>query len=161
VLASARTYPLFAVEPLSVLTQIQMDAVLGFRTIRAVVADDLDDLVKQVGTLAPPRADDPGLEMRPIRRMAGEQQTLQPSDRRLVAERDSRRLGVKPPQHPAIFGCPKAPAEDVVEGVQIPPPRVVAKQPRNSRAKPSKSEKHAPSMTSTGMSSVELVMNPV
>ena len=73
-----------------------------------------------------------------IERCDGWQVRRSPSSRRacrLVAERGPRRLRVEPPQHPSVLGRPEPPSEQVVEGIQIPPPRVVAEQPRELAGK--------------------------
>src|ERR1044072_1198935 len=62
--------------------------------------------------------------------MTGEEKPFQLSSRRLVAERGPRRLRVEPPQDPSVLGCTEASSEYVVEGIQVPPPPVVAEQPR-------------------------------
>ena len=66
--------------------QLQMDAVSGLVAIGAVIADDVDDLIEQRWTFATLRADNLGLDSRTVRRVAGEEKSLSPSDHRLVAE---------------------------------------------------------------------------
>jgi hypothetical protein len=65
------------IRPAQYLDQLQEDAVFGLVTAWAVVADDFDEIVEQGRTLAAPRAADPGLDIRTVRRMAGEE-PLQP-----------------------------------------------------------------------------------
>jgi hypothetical protein len=103
-----------------------VDTDSGLVALGTVIADDSDDLVEQRRAFPTLRADKLGLDGRTVRRVAGEEKLLPPSDRRLVAECGPGLLRAKPSQDPTVVGCPEASAEDVVEGVRVPSPRVVA-----------------------------------
>ncbi|WIY01961.1 hypothetical protein QRX60_49525 [Amycolatopsis mongoliensis] len=90
-----------------------MDPVFGLAGIGAVIADDFDDLIEQRRTFATLRTEKLRLDGRTVRRVASAEKLLQPSRRRLVAERGPGQLGVKPSQDPlesfAWSGCPVMP----------------------------------------------------
>jgi hypothetical protein len=66
----------------------------GDDTAGAVVTNDLDDLIEERGTFTLFRVPDPVSDAGTVRRMTGLENLLQPSARRLEAERNPRRLGV-------------------------------------------------------------------
>jgi hypothetical protein len=103
---------------------------------------------------SPGRDGAPILDVLPVARMTGEQHLVQPLERRVIAKDGFGRLGVNPSQDPTVLGCPEASSEDVVEGVQVPCHLWWQSSVENSRVKPSKSEKFAPSVVRTGRSSL-------
>ena len=122
------------------------------------MVNDLDDLVEECGTFALLRAPDPDFDAGAVGRMAGQEQLLEPSDRRVVAEGHPGQPAVPPLQYPPGLGCPEASSEDVVEGVEVPVPGVVTQQLRELPGEASRSEKFAPSTTSAGSASLSIAM---
>lgn len=112
------------------LGQLEDDAVLGFAAAWAVVVDDLYDHVEQRLPLATLRVADPGLDVRAVRWVAGEEDLLQPSDGRVITERDLGRVRVDPPEYPSGLRSAEASSEDVVEGIEVSVPGAVTKQLR-------------------------------
>ncbi len=141
--------------------QLEYYAVLRLLAADAMVTNNLNDFVEQRGADTLLGVVDPGADVRAVRRMASEEYLLKPSRHRRVAERDPGQLGVVPPQYPSALGGPEPASKNVVEASKFPCQAWWQSNVENSRAKPSKSEKFAPSIVRTGKSSPLVTMTGV